>query len=240
MNTLSPLTGLDNYPGSRVFTPLALSPALWLKADAGLYQTAGGSAATADGDPVGQWQDQSGNARHLAQATASQRGTLKLAIQNGKPVVRFDGADDFLQVATFTEQTQPNTAVLVAKSSETATTRVLMDGGTSGLRHEIFQFSSNFSVSAGTAAYTGVAVPAAFFLLSVLFNGASSEAWLNGASIWTGSLGTDLLDGCTLGSYYAGLGVFWQGDVGELLIGDFTAGGRVQLESHLRTKWGTP
>lgn len=88
--------GIDFVPTSRTFSPLSLSPALWLKADAGTNQTASGTAATADADPVGEWQDQGGNGNHLAQATASKRGTLKLNIQNGRPVIRFDGTDDFL------------------------------------------------------------------------------------------------------------------------------------------------
>ncbi len=80
------------------FSPLSLSPALWL--DAGLsplfQDSAGTVPATADGDPVGYWGDKSGNANHATQATAAARVTLKLAVQNGLPVLRFDGADDRL------------------------------------------------------------------------------------------------------------------------------------------------
>ncbi len=77
------------------------SPAGWWAADAGTFQTQGGSAATADTDPVGEWQDQSGNARHLLQATAGSRPILKLSQINGKPCLRFDGSNDFVK-ALFT------------------------------------------------------------------------------------------------------------------------------------------
>lgn len=79
------------------FSPLSLNPSLWLKADRGLYQESTFTTpAVADADPVGGWQDQSGNARHMIQTTAGNRPALKLAIKNGKPVVRFDGVNDWM------------------------------------------------------------------------------------------------------------------------------------------------
>jgi hypothetical protein len=57
--------------------------------------------ASADGDPVTTWQDQSGNARHLTAPTRAKRPTLKLAIQNGLPCVLFDGVDDYFDIPNF-------------------------------------------------------------------------------------------------------------------------------------------
>jgi hypothetical protein len=68
------------------------------RADVGLFQTVGGSAASAHGDAVGQWQDQSGNARHVSQGTSGYRPTLDLTTYASYPHVRFDGTDDFLSV----------------------------------------------------------------------------------------------------------------------------------------------
>lgn len=73
---------------------------LWLEADAGTFQTSGGAAATADGDPVGEWQDQSGNGRHFGQTTAGLRPTLRLNVRNGLPSIRPDGFDDYLTTAS--------------------------------------------------------------------------------------------------------------------------------------------
>ena len=87
-------------PEPPAWSPLELSPVLWLKSDAGLYQERTGASATtpagADADPIGTWQDQSGNGNHLTATTDAKRPTLKLAIQNSRAVVRFDGSDDFL------------------------------------------------------------------------------------------------------------------------------------------------
>src|SRR5262245_63972414 len=93
------LLGAGSGASSGGLTPDQVSGLrLWLKSDTQTYQDSGFSTpATADGDPVGGWKDQSGGARDVTQATSASRGTLKLSQVNGKPVVRFDGTDDFLE-----------------------------------------------------------------------------------------------------------------------------------------------
>lgn len=91
---------------------------LWLKADAGTFTTSAMSTpATADGDRVGGWQDQSGNGRHATQATGAARGTLKTNIQNGLPVVRLDGSDDFLAGSIDAQAAQTWLAVCQKRSA---------------------------------------------------------------------------------------------------------------------------
>jgi hypothetical protein len=64
---------------------------LWLKADKGVYTDAAMTIpATADAQTIGGWQDQSGQGNHVTQATVDQRPVLKLNIQGGKSVIRFD------------------------------------------------------------------------------------------------------------------------------------------------------
>lgn len=86
----------------RGFSPLDIAGLqLWLKADGTLWQdSARTTPAVADGDVVGAWDDESGNANHATQGTTANKPLLKLAIQNGKPVVRFDGTDDSLSLST--------------------------------------------------------------------------------------------------------------------------------------------
>ncbi len=64
---------------------------LWLKADAGVTQTAGS---------VSGWNDQSGNLNHAQQPLAAQQPLLVANQLNGRPVLRFDGTDDFLAAAS--------------------------------------------------------------------------------------------------------------------------------------------
>jgi len=72
---------------------------LWLDAsdNVTLFQdSAGTTLAANDGDPVGLWQDKSGNNHHVSQPTTSNKPQLKLNIQSGHPIVRGDGTDDYL------------------------------------------------------------------------------------------------------------------------------------------------
>lgn len=88
-----------NFSG---WTPAQISTALWLdSADATTLFDAvsGGSLVSADG-AIARWQDKSGNARHATQATAGSRPLRKVALQNSKDAVRFDGTDDFFAYAS--------------------------------------------------------------------------------------------------------------------------------------------
>lgn len=78
------------------FSPLVLRPALWLDASDASTLYSGASLAAADG-AISEWRDKSGNARHATQATGVSQPLRKTAIQNGRDVVRFDGANDGLK-----------------------------------------------------------------------------------------------------------------------------------------------
>jgi hypothetical protein len=83
---------------AKAFSPADISGLqLWLDATTGLFDaTSGGSAVTTDGSAVARWEDQSGNNRHITQATSANRPILKTSIQNSKNIIRFDGTNDHL------------------------------------------------------------------------------------------------------------------------------------------------
>ncbi len=95
------------FQSASTFVPSDVSGmTLWLSADSNVFtDTARTTPATNDGDTIGGWGDQSGVAHHFSQSTSGSRPTLKLNIQNSKPVIRFDGTDDLMtnsaQVGTF-------------------------------------------------------------------------------------------------------------------------------------------
>ena len=96
-------------------------PVLWLKADAGAYTNAGINLAS-DGQPVQQWNDQSGNAFHCSQADLSKRPIWQASAFYGKPALWFDGVNGnyWLENATQTPvgtAGMPRTYFVVAKAS---------------------------------------------------------------------------------------------------------------------------
>ena len=71
----------------------------------------------ADNDPVSQWDDLSGNGKHLVQVTGSMQPIYKPGIRNGNPVVRFDGQDDRLANLSIPARTAHTIFVVLAKRS---------------------------------------------------------------------------------------------------------------------------
>lgn len=60
-------------------------------------------AGAVDGAAVASWPDMSGNTKHAVQATGTKQPlyrTSVVTLPNGKPVVQFDGVDDFLATAS--------------------------------------------------------------------------------------------------------------------------------------------
>ncbi len=188
----------------------------WLKADAGTFQSSGGSAATADGDPVGEWQDQSGNAFHVTETT--NKPTLRLAIQNGRSVIRFDGSNDkLIRAAGSPTVTNPLT-VLLAASDQQANVRTFFSSRSSATPAYSGSTSGSANMTAGTTlTITGIVPGVTFALITLVFNGVSSKARKNNGSYTTGNAGGNSLSGLSLGALI-GSAAFQQMDLGEFVI----------------------
>ncbi len=90
---LGPLGSAAAGAGGGTFDPTQIAGLkFWLKADGVLWQDSARTVrATADGDPVGAWDDGSAIGANCLQATAGRRPLLKLNQLNGLPTVRFNG-----------------------------------------------------------------------------------------------------------------------------------------------------
>jgi hypothetical protein len=232
------LSGAPAAAAAPAFSPLDLSPALWLKADAGTYQTSGGSAASADADPVGEWQDQGGNGRHVSQATGSRRPTLKLAIQNGLPVVRFDGVDDFLDYASLI-QSQPYTIWLVASNG---TANGYYCDAVAAANGRLVQRVNNTTLRTYQGAIADVTVTGLSVVNSIIvaYSGAASVVNFNGTETAV-SPGTATASGFRLGAN-GSPAAFAAMDLCEAAVftGVLSAANRAALAAYARTRWGTP
>ena len=253
-------------PGG-VFSPTDVPGlAVWLKSESGLFQdSAGTTPATANDDPVGLWQDQSGAGNHVTQATAGARPLLKTAVQNGRNTVRFDGTNDSLAfsaagLALCQNQGAFSMWVVCMSSSSATDMRVLgwdsnvagnirvalvrnLDAGAAGvlsLAGRRLDADARFAVNGAAASYTdGV-----FDIEAALYNFAGNSAALrkNGAELATGATGGAGSTSNTA-SAAAALGaaqtLVFAGDVGEVLVYQAvpSAGNIASIETYLNGRW---
>lgn len=95
----------------------------WWRADQGTFTTHDGNTASGASDPVGRWEDISGNDRHLLQSSAGNRPSLAAGIVNGKPVIRHNAqvAKRWLVLPDMSELQEAEAFIVVAISSDPPT-----------------------------------------------------------------------------------------------------------------------
>lgn len=118
-----------------LWTPSRITTALWLDASdaATLYDaTSGGSLVAADGT-VARWEDKSGNARHITQATMGKQPLYKLTVQNGVSGLSFDGSNDEMSLASDLALGTSHSIFFAVKNTATITAasaaQVILSGG---------------------------------------------------------------------------------------------------------------
>jgi len=215
--------GVGGAAAAAPFDPTSIAGLTgWWKADA---------LALADGDPIVTWTDSCSTPHDATNATSSKRPTFKTAIQNGLPVARFDGVDDYLKTGAFTVS-QPITVFTVLSGGSASwfgSTRLYWTNGLPGIQ-----------MYAGTVLNLTGPNTTAFRQVSSVFNGASSQSWVNAASLGSGDAGSGGSSGVLIGS---GDEVsVWSGDIGEILMYNsvLSTTNRQAVEGYLKAKWGTP
>jgi len=225
------------FGGPKLWRPdeLGGSLALWLDAE-------DTSTITLNGSNVSQWDDKSGNNRHVTQATASNQPTYTTAGLNGKSIITFDGTGDGLTLAS--EVSIPRDMVSVSKghgylySGNISDQRILYTSSGNVLYWDTAIGSPNNLTVTGRNAtdtfieqYTAENLDWEIYLNgSSAANGSVSSAWVadnemnqiglkwnpaTGVSTWTG--------------YFAE--IVWTGSV-------MSTADRQKLEGYLAHKWG--
>lgn len=146
----------------------ALTPAAWYRNATGVTE-AGGFAS--------QWDDYSGNGRHLIQGTGTNQPAYAAGVFTG------DGADNYMTATSWTE-TQPTHIIGVFRQDSWTSNDRIMDG-TALSSAEMRQRTAtpNLSLySNGAAFIDSVPDPAIgdWFISAALFNGTSSHFKING------------------------------------------------------------
>lgn len=250
---------------SQLFLPSDVAGlALWLDASyaASLITTSAGSTqAVSDGDPVGRWEDRSGGARHLTQATSTSRPTLKTAYQNGLNVVLFDGTDDFLQGPTVSlDQYYGASAVtlfFVVRRDSTGNGALLEHGTATANAVRVWSpFSSDGKLYYDHGNYSSggrisVAAPGgysdAWHVLECYRESSSSEIVVDGSLQTSGTVTSSLGSLTSTASMYLAKHAvsgssMYKGHIAEVLVysASLSSGNRASVRAYLKAKWGTP
>lgn len=222
------------------FAPATFGTCLeWTKADGTLWRdSARTTAAVADADPVGAWDDESGNARHLLQATAGQRATLKLNVQNGLPGILADGVDDVLSVAVV--KAQPVTIFVAGKilSANGPSAVFMYDAAGGPAIQKTHAGGTVWDIYAGAWLDGATATDELAHTFAAVFNGASSKLRLDAAEIASGDAGSAGLISIDL----FGLALPMNGYIYEFLAyeGALSVGNIQSIEAYLKARWATP
>lgn len=214
---------MDQYLSTKYAIGIASPPPLppvttdleaWFPADG-----QGHIAPAANMEVMADW---SGNYRHAVQETVSAQPTLQAAVINGKPVIRFDGADDSLVTPSFV-LSQPATIYLVAViNNASGDYGNIIDGNQAGgsgrlifgpAAGDTYRMFGGSEILSGAIRNLGDQV-----IVTAIFDGVNSEGYLNGPSVMSGDVGVgEVVNGMLLGSNTTNSQVF-TGDIAEVLV----------------------
>lgn len=233
MPVVTPHAFVGAYPngGALGFSPLDIAGlALWLDAS-------DLSTITESSGAVSQWDDKSGNDRHVTQGTAVDQPTTGTRTMNSLNALDFT-PDDFLRTPAETILAQPNTIIMVCESDATANA-VLIDGHGGAARHYLLN-GTKLTGNAGTnlQADPGVLVSTPS-VASFIVNGASSVLRINGATRISGDAGASDFGLVTIGALNTEA-AGWNGLISEVLVYDsgLSASNYEAVEAYLAVKWG--
>lgn len=215
------------------FDPLSISGlAAWYDATVGV--TDAGSGA------VSQWNDQSGNGRHLT-AAGSERPTTGTRTQNSRNVIDFSGSNSMASSSSFTQGTSDTVFVVCLNDDGSdATAQVVYNSSNGAARTRMNKIATNvWTITSGTN-LSGGTPDTNPHLITGVFGGASSILRLDGSQLASGTAGTSSGSSAPfLGAAPAG-GQRWDGWIAEVLHYDSVLSGPdiALVEAYLTAKWG--
>jgi hypothetical protein len=246
-----------------LWTPSRITTALWLDAadSSTLFDaTSGGSLVAADG-AIARWQDKSGNTRHATQETSGSRPIRKTSILNAKDVARFNGSSSVMRcdalATVFNGDDTAFSTLSVISSTNTASFKSWFCVGRSADQLYFANLGQNTSeqldmtrrssdIGANTKTASGTTVFTAASVVSTVFSGTATSAWISG-SLEINSVDQNV---ATMGSNLnqAAVGAvarnttasYWPGDIMELIIlpSQISTSDRQTLEGYAAHKWG--
>lgn len=239
---------INPYSFSAPWTPANITTALWLDSN-------DSSTITQSGGVVSQWDDKSGNARHLSQATPALRPTYDATGFNSLPTIQasssllstnvnvsgFSGGASLWGVAAATmESTTPGNGRLFSfgqfgvnndYDSALRAAFILRTGSSNAIYAYRVNPKSTANVSLNTPSIFGS-----------VFNGTDHIAYVDGTAASAVSSTGNFTSAPILGLFRdnaPGSGALWVGKCSEFILGDTTlsAADRERIEGYLAHKW---
>jgi hypothetical protein len=138
------------------------------------------------------WYDQSGNSNDATQTTTTNQpkiydSSTGVVTENGKPAVTYtSGTGVMLQSANFASAlSQPTTWFAVGASNNTGGEFMFSGGNASSDSQAFGTRTTTFQINAGIQINTTTSMDANQHVWSIVFNGASSNAWQDGSQVVT-------------------------------------------------------
>jgi hypothetical protein len=210
--------------------------AVWLDADDAT------TFSYSSGALVSMWGDRSGNGRDFTNDTTSEQPERVGNVQNSRAVVRF--TTDRLRAATSGVTALGYRYVIVLKFATVGTgTKQRIVAQSSGTENGHLEINNRFVLYSQPSVYEIGTPDTNWRILMPLFDGSSSQFWLDGSLIGTtGITGTDYPSQFCIGGFPTGtsVGEWLYGDMAELLVinGELTTADRQRVEGYLAHKWG--
>jgi hypothetical protein len=221
---------------------------LWLDSSdsSTLWQDTGATIPTANGDPVGRWDDKSVNGNNYTQSTSSDRPTLDTSLINGNPGLSFDGLDDKLIGPSIDLNEYTIVTVITTPSGGQQPIWSNRDGISN---HLYYGWAASkplaFLISAvPTQSVNGGSTIGSGTNLVVTFTGGTTDATFYVDSTEHFNVSTNFSSTGSHTNSYIGLDFtssqIWSSNIGSILIYDhvLSESDRNDLIDYLMTQWG--
>ena len=245
-------------PVSMATVGASSKPAAWTPASLGsalhAWYDADDAATITIATGVSQWNDKSGNARNVAQATGANQPTRVTNAKNSRAILRFDGTNDQLTggwslngQASFSVNyvAWPDTVVgfrslFVQQSGAAYLSFPWTDSAAAALDPRVIL---SFDGGVTTTNLTGFTSVASLILGFVRVSGGTNKMYRNGTENSTRTANASSVSGLTSANSSIGSfnnGYYYDGDLGEAVIttGTLSSTDREKLEGYLAHRWG--
>lgn len=221
------------------------------------FDASDATTITLNGSTVSGWADKSGNARNLAQSTSSYQPTYVASGQNGKNLVRFDGTDDRMQLASTVTVSALNTKWDIYVAGKPTSASVMgrtfvsmgVDAGAPAGGLPLIQLATNSTIHYESGSGVGSINTSATYLNAAKVYRASysstdgvHQLYVNNVSAGTATNSNARMNQPM--NFYMGSvssGYYWfYGDMYEVLVFSerLNTADSAAVTSYLTTKWG--